>query len=134
MPTLKTVKETSALLNKQKYEATRLRRWSLFCLVLVTFGLLDYCTSVIGITFLGAAEKNPLLTSAAEMNIMVFSCVKLAAVILIGIFFYKAGKIRNSAGNKFGIESPILLLTYSLSLFTLVTAVTNNIAVVFNLI
>jgi hypothetical protein len=106
----------------------------MFCLVLVTFGLLDWLTSVIGITFFGAGEKNPLLTSAAEINIMVFSGVKLAAVILVGILFYKAGKIQNIARNNFCIESPFLLLTYSLSLFTLVTAVTNNIAVVFNLL
>jgi hypothetical protein len=101
--------------------------------MLVMFGLLDLLTSVVGITCFGAAEKNPLLTSVTETNMVAFSCTKLAAASIVGILFFKAGRLA-VAGNRLGIESNVLLLAYSLSLFTLVTAVTNNLIVVAKLI
>ncbi len=102
--------------------------------MLVMFGLLDLLTSVIGITCFGAAEKNPLLNSVTETNMIAFSSMKLAAVTLVGILFYKAGKTQKITGNGIRIESHFLNLAYSLSLFTLITAVTNNIVVVAKLI
>jgi hypothetical protein len=102
--------------------------------VLIVFGMLDLLTSVIGIACFGATEKNPLLTSVTETNIAAFSCLKLAAVTIVGILFFKVGTLLAIAGNRLGVESHILHIAYSLSLFTLVTAVTNNMVVVAKLV
>ena len=98
------------------------------------FGLLDLLTSVVGIACFGAAEKNPLLASITETNMLTFSCMKLATVIVVGILFYKAGTFQRTSGSRFPVEGYFLRIAYSLSLFTLVTAVTNNLVVVSKLI
>jgi hypothetical protein len=98
------------------------------------FGLLDVLTSVIGIAYFGAAEENPLLTSITETNMLTFSGMKLATAILVGILFYKAGTFQKAMERRFQVESHFLHVAYSLSLFTLITAVTNNVAVVAKLV
>lgn len=111
-----------------------MKKWLIFCLVLVVFGLMDCVTTVVGITCFGATEKNPLLASITETNLLAFSGMKLAVVTLTGFLFYKAGRIEKIAGSKFQIGSRFLQLTYSLSLLTLATVVTNNMIVVAKLV
>jgi uncharacterized membrane protein len=111
-----------------------LKKWLIFCLVLVVFGLMDCVTTVVGITCFGATEKNPLLASITETNLLAFSVIKLAAVTLTGILFYKAGRIEKPEGSKLQTGSRFLQLTYSLSLLTLATVVTNNMMVVARLV
>ncbi len=102
--------------------------------MLIVFGLLDLLTSVIGIGFLGATERNPLLASVSETGVITFSILKLAAVTLIGIMFYKAGKLESVAGTEIRVQSYFVYVAYSLSLVMLVGAVTNNMLVMVGLI
>jgi hypothetical protein len=111
-----------------------MKRWSMFCIMLVMFGVLDLLTSVFGIGLFGATEKNTFLTTVTGMNLAAFCSIKLAAVIGVGIIFYKAGKIQQFAGTGIRVQSHFLHLAYSLSLFALVTAVTNNVLVVARLV
>ena len=111
-----------------------MKRWSLFCLLLVFCGLLDCVTTVIGIVGFGATEANPLLASVTETNLVAFSLMKLVATITVGISFYRAGTIEKVAGNRLQIRSRFLQIAYSLSLLALVTAVTNNVLVVAKLV
>lgn len=121
------------MLSRKKREGSKMRRWSMFCLVLIIFGFLDLLTSVVGIACFGAAEKNPVLASFTGTNMVAFSVLKLAAIASIGFLFYKAGNVQG-AGRKIRIEINVLRLAYSLSLFTLVTVVTNNVVVVAKLV
>ncbi len=111
-----------------------MRRWTIFCLVLVVFGFLDLLTSVVGITCFGAAENNPVLASVTGSNMLTFSILKLAAIASIGFLFYKAGNVQTGCERKMRIDSHVLHVAYSLSLFTLITVVTNNMIVVAKLV
>ncbi len=111
-----------------------MRRWTMFCIVLVVFGLLDLLTSVVGITCFGASENNPVLASVTGSNIITFSILKLAAIASIGFLFYKAGNVQTGSDRRTRIDSLVLHLAYSLSLFTLITVVTNNVFVVARLV
>ena len=111
-----------------------MRKLLICCLLLVAFGLLDCVTTVVGITFFGAKENNPILVSTTETNLLAFTGIKLAAVISIGAMFYNAGKFVRSGGSKLGIGGCFFTLTYSLSLLTLVFAVSNNVMVVARLV
>jgi hypothetical protein len=110
------------------------KKWLIFCLVLVVFGFLDLVTTIVGITYFGATEKNPMLASITETNLLAFSGIKLAVVTLTGILFYKAGRLEKDPGCKLQIGSRFLQLTYSLSLLMLAAVVTNNVMVVAKLV
>jgi hypothetical protein len=110
--------------HERKTEEQKLKKGLFFCLTLVLFGLLDLGTTLVGVTCFGAVEANPVLASIAVANPLVFSGIKLLAVILIGFMFYRAGKVEEAVGNRF------LQLSYSFSLVFLTFVVTNNLIVV----
>ena len=104
------------------------------CLLLVVFGLLDCATTVFGVAFLGANETNVLLVSMTEKNLSLFVGVKLFAVVLVGFFFYQAGRLSKFAIEKRGIGSYVFGTTYSFSLLALVVVVSNNLMVMAKLV
>ena len=97
------------------------------CLTLVLFGILDLATTVVGITYFGAVEANPLFSGIAMASPLVFSGVKLLSVTAIGFMFYRAGSVDAGMTNRF------LQFTYSLSLIFMTYVVTNNCLVVAHL-
>ena len=90
---------------------------------MVLFGLLDLATTLVGVTYFGAVEANPLLAGLTVASPLVFSALKLSAVFLIGALFYKSDNVVGGAGNR------LLHLSYSFSLVFLTTVVTNNLLV-----
>ena len=62
----------------------------LFFSALVLVGFLDWLTTVVGVAFFGASETNPLLVGLVSSNMVLFSAVKLFAVVAGGLAFYKA--------------------------------------------
>ncbi len=73
-------------------------RWELLVFgAVVLLGTLDWATTVTGIVFRGAVETNPLLAIATS-SLPVFSAIKLAAVSLAGLAFYKAASMCGCGG------------------------------------
>ena len=105
-----------------------LKKELLFCSILVLLGLLDLATTVIGTTFFGAVESNPLLAGIATTSPLIFSGLKLFAIIAIGLMFYKAGSMHGGATNRF------LQFSYSFSLIFMTYVVTNNLLVIAKII
>jgi hypothetical protein len=114
----------------RKLGAYALKRWTLFCLLLVFWGILDCLTTVVGVSCFGATEGNPLLASLTEVNLFAFSGIKLAAAVFIGVLFYKAGSVSKIEGSSLRVGSRFLQVAYSMSLITMLTVVTNNVMVV----
>ncbi|MCW4047814.1 MAG: DUF5658 family protein [Candidatus Bathyarchaeota archaeon] len=102
----------------------------LLCLILVSMGLADLLTTLVGTTYFGAVEINPLFAGLTQTNPVAFSAVKLAAVLLIGCLFYKAYQIEETQKASFQLEKRFLQSGYFLSLTALTVVVTNNILAV----
>ena len=62
----------------------------LILLAIILVGLIDWLTTVTGILFFGATEVNPLLSGLTRSSLILFSVVKLGAVVMVGFVFYKA--------------------------------------------
>ena len=66
------------------------KREVVFCTTLILIGTLDWLTTLIGIAFFGATETNPLIANLTQTNILLFSAIKLTAITLTGLIFYRA--------------------------------------------
>ena len=62
----------------------------LFCTAIILIGTLDWLTTIVGVVFFGATETNFLLAGLTRSNMLLFSAVKLSAITLTGLVFYKA--------------------------------------------
>lgn len=102
----------------------------LFCFALISMGMLDWVTTVTGTLCFGAVEINPLFAGLTSTNILLFSAIKLAAVMLTGILFYKAGTIVGMVKGNAHLGARALESGYALSLMMLTFAVTNNLITV----
>lgn len=69
-------------------------------LVLVFMGSMDLLTTIVGITYFGAVECNPLLSGIVSTNLALFTILKLTSTIFVGLIFYQAGKILTQTPNK----------------------------------
>ena len=107
-----------------------MKKWTLFCLLLIFCGLLDCATTIVGIVWFGATEGNPLFATLAETNLFAFSGIKLVAAVFVGVLFYKAGSVGEIEGSSVQVGARFLQVAYSLSLLTMLTVVTNNVLVV----
>ena len=99
--------------------------------VIILLGFLDWLTTVTGLFFLGATEVNPLLSGLTKSSMILFSVVKLSAVLLIGFAFYKAAAISKSRTNDSVFATRFLYGGYSLTFLMLTVVVTSNMIVVF---
>jgi hypothetical protein len=88
-------------------------------------GLLDWLTTVMGITIFGAREINPLFSGLTSSNMILFSVVKLSAVTITGFAFYKATVI--SSLTNLNLTKRFLDGGYALTLLALTLIVANNI-------
>ena len=98
----------------------------LFAFALILMGTLDWVTTVTGTLWFGAVEVNPLFAGLTQTNILLFSVVKLAAVVLTGCLFYKADKIVEVVKSNSHLGKRVLESGYVISLMALTFAVTNN--------
>ena len=102
----------------------------LFCFALILMGAIDWVTTVTGTICFGAVEINPLFAEITKTNILLFSVIKLATVVLTGLLFYKADTIVKMAKSSSHSAKRALYSGYVLSLTMFTVAVTNNIITV----
>jgi hypothetical protein len=98
---------------------------------IILLGFLDWLTTVTGMFFYGAAEVNPLLSGLTRSSMILFSVVKLSAVVLIGFTFYKAAAISKSGTNDWHFTKRFLYGGYSLTFFALTAVVASNMIAIF---
>ena len=109
------------------------RKELLFFSAITLMGFLDWLTTVTGIVFFGATEVNPLLSGVARSSIVLFSTVKLAAVVLAGFAFYKAVALSRPAAKDWHFTNRFLNGGCSLTVLVLTAVVANNMIAVFSL-
>jgi aconitase B len=100
------------------------------CIILISLGLADLFTTLIGVTYFGAVEINPLFAGLTQTNLPAFTAIKLATVLLIGYLFYRAYQIEETSKAGFQLEKRFLQSGYFISLTALTAVVTNNIIAV----
>jgi hypothetical protein len=99
----------------------------IFFSMLVLVGLMDWLTTVVGITFFGATETNPLLAGLAGSNMILMSVIKLIAVTATGLAFYKA--IGLSKGINWGFTKRFVDAGFSFTFIGLSVIVVSNLSV-----
>ena len=99
----------------------------LFFSTIILMGFIDWLTTVGGILFFGAKEINPLLSGLTQSSLLLFSTVKLSAIIFAGFAFYKAGAISKPMANDWHFTGRFLDGGYVLTLLALTAVVANNI-------
>jgi hypothetical protein len=102
----------------------------LSCSALVMLGVADWLTTIVGITFFGAKEANPLLASMTTTSLLLFSFAKLSAVSITGFAFFKAMGMSSGMGQVGGLTARFVYSGYVVALFTLAALVVNNISVI----
>lgn len=102
----------------------------ILCSTLVFIGMLDWLTTIVAIVFFGATEANPLLTGLTQTNLMLFSLVKITAVTLTGIVFYKAQTTASISQQISPFAKKFLKSGLAITLIALTILVSNNIIVV----
>jgi len=100
------------------------------CIILTSLGLTDLITTIVGVTYFGAVEANPLFAGLTQTNLPAFTAIKLATVLLIGYLFYRAYQIEETSKASFQLEKGFLQSGYFISLTALTAVVTNNIITV----
>jgi hypothetical protein len=98
---------------------------------IILLGVLDWLTTVTGVFFLGAAEANPLLSGLTKSSMIIFSVVKLSAVLLVGFAFYRALEISKSRTNDWHLTKRFLYGGYSVTFLVLTGVVASNMIAIF---
>ncbi|MEM3357009.1 MAG: DUF5658 family protein [Candidatus Bathyarchaeia archaeon] len=88
--------------------------------------MLDWLTTILGVHYFGAVELNPLFAGAVSSNILVYSIIKLAAAMLIGLLFYKGYAMEEVLGVNSNFGKLFLRSGYFTSFTVLMLVVANN--------
>jgi hypothetical protein len=104
----------------------------LFCAILILIGALDWLTTLVGVVFFGATETNFLLAGLTRSNMLLFSTVKLSAIMLTGLVFYKAETKAKLASQISPLTKKFLTSGYAICLLTLSLVVINNFSAIVN--
>ncbi len=102
------------------------RREVWFCATLIIVGTLDWLTTLVGVAFFGANETNPLIAGLTRSNMLLFSVVKLSAITVTGLLFYKAETKTKIACQISPFTKKFVNSGYAVCLFTLSFLVLNN--------
>ena len=102
------------------------KREVVLCTTLILVGTLDWITTVFGVLFFGATETNPLLANLTQTNVLLFSVIKLSAITLIGLLFYKAETKTKLTSKVSPFAKKFLNAGYTISIFSLSMFVFNN--------
>jgi hypothetical protein len=98
--------------------------------ILLLAGALDCLTTVVGVLFFGAEERNPLMSSIVTSNIPLFMAIKISATICIWLTYVLALKTLQTHPVNNRKYTFLLKFAYgSIALFV-VWAVINNIWVI----
>ena len=96
---------------------------------LIIAGFLDWLTTMVGIAFFGAEELNPLMAGLTQTNLVAFSALKLAAIIVVALLFFKASNMTAKQNIDMTFTKKFLNAGYFTTFFALTTvALTNAVA------
>ncbi len=98
--------------------------------LIILLGSIDCITTVIGVTYFGAAELNPFMTGIVSTNIIAFLALKISATFLIGFTYILAKKTLNKSVDKntktFKYSNRFMKVAYAgLTIFLIVTVINN---------
>lgn len=96
-------------------------------------GSMDCLTTVIGISYFGAIELNPVLSDVINTSLIEFITIKLTAVLVVALMFHLANKALTQSETKstlsFRFANNTLKFSYIGATIVLLAAVINNIIV-----
>lgn len=102
-------------------------------LFLIFLGSMDCLTTVVGATFFGTQELNPILSGLVSTDLSAFVVLKLAVTVAVGLIFIAAQKTlmcsSDHSSHSFHVASKILKAAYYSVLLFLVIVVVNNLLV-----
>ena len=108
------------------------------CLFLIFMGSMDCLTTVVGVTFFGTQELNPILSGLVSSDLSAFVLLKLAVTVGVGLIFITAQKTLLSSSDhcshSFQIASKMLKAAYYSVLLFLAIVVVNNILVLLGVV
>src|SRR5512147_2416778 len=97
---------------------------------LIIAGFLDWLTTMVGITFFKAQELNPLMAGLTQTNLVAFSAIKLAAIVVVALLFFKASIITTKQNVDTAFTKKFLNIGYFTTFFALTgVALSNAIAI-----
>jgi hypothetical protein len=105
----------------------------IFLCAIVLVGFIDWLTTVTGVLFFGATEVNPVLSGLTKSSMILFSAVKLSAVIFVGLAFYIATAISKPQTNGWHLTKRFIYGGYSLTLLMLTVVVSSNMITLFRI-
>ena len=101
--------------------------------LLVAMGLADCLTTVLGVSFSGASELNPVMAGVVNTNIEAFVAVKIAASIIIALTYVLASKMLTHSPTEtsklFKFSNVVLKIGYGGILAFFCVVVLNNLVV-----
>ena len=100
-------------------------------LSILILGFLDWLTTITGVVYFGATELNPLFAGLTQANLIFFSAVKLVAITLASLAFYKAVGITSQKGSDWKFTNTFLASGFSMTFLFLVAIVGNNLITLF---
>jgi hypothetical protein len=105
---------------------TMVKKEVLFAATIILIGTIDWATTIVGVLFFGATETNPLLACLTKTNMVLFSAIKLSAITLTGLAFYKAEAKAKITKQISPFARNFLRSGYAISIFALTLVVVNN--------
>ena len=93
---------------------------------LIVAGFFDWLTTMVGIAFFGASELNPLMAGLTQTNLIAFSAIKLAAIIVVALLFFKASNMTAKPRIDIAFTKKFLNAGYFTTVFTLTAVALNN--------
>ena len=107
----------------------------LLSLAFVVLGTIDCLTTVIGISYLGAVEENPVIAGVAMTNLPLFTVIKLASTLAVGLMVYLAEKslqaVEDKKSRAYRFISVAIRVICVAGIVFLCVVVLNNFTVVF---
>ena len=101
--------------------------------LLVAVGLADCLTTVLGVSFSGASELNPVMAGVVNTNIGAFVAIKIAATITIALTYVLASKMLTYSPTQtsklFKFSNVILKVGYGGIIAFFCVVVINNLAI-----
>jgi hypothetical protein len=101
--------------------------------LLIVMGLADCLTTVLGVSFSGASELNPVMAGVVNTNIGAFVAIKIAATITIALTYVLASKMLTNnptqTSKLFKFSNIILKVGYGSIIAFFCVVVMNNLAI-----
>jgi hypothetical protein len=101
--------------------------------LIILLGSIDCITTVIGVTYFGAAELNPFMTGIVSTSIFAFFAVKISATFLIGFTYILAKRTLNKSVDKdtktFKYSNRLMQVAYAGLMIFLIITVINNLTI-----